>query len=237
VIGFGRGRIVGLGRELDVLGRFHAKSLTPAAAGGIVRAMASNGNLPPSQLTVVPPGRLEKSAAAAWNAGPGKAGCKLLGPNSGYRTYSSQVYYWNLYTSGRGNLAARPGTSNHGWGRAVDLAAPWMRDWINKHGARYGWKKTEAPSEWWHVNYVGGYRPAPSPMRHVKGKKRARANKLQYHRRMAAQEAKTGKGKRYRKHVKYRNHYRELVERDARKSKGKEKRVLNRVLRDKDGRL
>ena len=72
--------------------------------------MASNGNLPPSQLTVVPPGRLEKNAAKAWNAGPGKAGCKLLGPNSGYRTYASQSYYWGLYTSGRGNLAARPGT-------------------------------------------------------------------------------------------------------------------------------
>ena len=72
--------------------------------------MASNGNLPPSQLTVVPPGRLEKNAAKAWNAGPGKAGCKLLGPNSGYRTFASQQSFWNAYVSGRGNLAARPGT-------------------------------------------------------------------------------------------------------------------------------
>ena len=45
--------------------------------------MASNGNLPSSMLTVVPPGRLERNAAAAWNAGPGKAGCKLARPQLG----------------------------------------------------------------------------------------------------------------------------------------------------------
>ena len=72
--------------------------------------MASNGNLPSSMLTVIPPGRLERNAAAAWNAGPGKAGCKLLGPNSGYRSYAMQSYYYSLYRSGRGNLAAVPGT-------------------------------------------------------------------------------------------------------------------------------
>jgi hypothetical protein len=26
---------------------------------------------------------------------------------------------------------------------------------IDRIGAGYGWAKTEAPSEWWHVNYVG----------------------------------------------------------------------------------
>jgi len=31
-----------------------------------------------------------------------------------------------------------------------------MRDWIDQHGARFGWRKTEALSEWWHVSYVGG---------------------------------------------------------------------------------
>jgi hypothetical protein len=72
--------------------------------------MASNGKLPDSTLTPIPPGKLENSAARAWKAGPGKAGCRLTGPNSGYRSYAMQVYYWNLYQSGRGNLAARPGT-------------------------------------------------------------------------------------------------------------------------------
>ena len=55
-------------------------SLTPGPSDTVPR-MASNGNLPSSVLTAVPPGRLENSAARAWSAGPGKAGCKLLGPN------------------------------------------------------------------------------------------------------------------------------------------------------------
>jgi D-alanyl-D-alanine carboxypeptidase len=199
--------------------------------------MASNGNLPSSMLTPVPPGRLEKNAAKAWNAGPGKAGCKLLGPNSGYRSYQMQQYYWGLYTSGRGNLAARPGTSNHGWGRAVDLGAPWMRSWIDRNGARYGWRKVEAPSEWWHVNYVGGFNPPPSPLRHLGRKQKSHANMLLYHRRQALQERKTGKGKRYRRHVKWRNHYRKLVVGDMRRAKGTQQKVLRRVLNEKDGRL
>jgi LAS superfamily LD-carboxypeptidase LdcB len=75
-----------------------------------------------------------------------------LGKDSAYRSYRRQVYYWALYKSGRGNLAAYPGTSNHGWGKAVDLAAPWMRQAINVRGARFRWRKTEAFSEWWHIN-------------------------------------------------------------------------------------
>jgi hypothetical protein len=70
-----------------------------------------NGNLPPSMLKPIPSGRLSNEAAAAWNAGPARAGLKPLGPNSSYRSYAMQEYYWNLYVSGKGNLAARPGSS------------------------------------------------------------------------------------------------------------------------------
>jgi hypothetical protein len=84
---------------------------------------------------------------------------------SSYRTYAEQVYLYRLYLEGRGNLAAVPGTSNHGWGVAVDLAAEWMRSWIDDHGARYGWRKTEAFSEWWHVNFIGGVGPFKPPFR------------------------------------------------------------------------
>lgn len=117
-----------------------------------------NGKFPDSALLAIPGGRLARGGAAeSWNAGPAKAGLRPLGDNSSYRLYSVQVYYWNLYQSGRGNLAAYPGTSNHGWGTAVDLAAMWMRAWIDAHGAQYHWAKIEAMSEWWHVNYTGGW--------------------------------------------------------------------------------
>ena len=40
-------------------------------------------------------------------------------------------------------------------GAALDLADPSMRNVIDEIGASYGWEKTEASGEWWHVNYVG----------------------------------------------------------------------------------
>ena len=30
-----------------------------------------------------------------------------------------------------------------------------MRTVVDQIGANYGWAKTEAPDEWWHINYVG----------------------------------------------------------------------------------
>ena len=202
--------------------------------------MASNGRLPASMLAPIPGGRLRKDAAAAWNAGPAKAGCRPLGPNSSYRDYSGQVYFWNLYTSGRGNLAARPGTSNHGLGVAVDLAAQWMRTWIDKNGRRYGWAKTEAPSEWWHVCFTGSWskpKPPPNPITKLPRHLQADASKLMYHRRMAIQQAKSGKGPKYRKHVKWRDHYRREVAKKHKKAKGQNKNILRRVLKDRDGKL
>jgi hypothetical protein len=119
--------------------------------------VAENGRLPKADLAPIPSGELAIEAAAAWNApgGPAAAGLRPTGPESSYRTRAEQEALYKLYLEGRGNLAAIPGTSNHGWGLAVDLAEPWMRTWIDEHGAPFGWRKTEAPSEWWHVNYDG----------------------------------------------------------------------------------
>jgi LAS superfamily LD-carboxypeptidase LdcB len=77
-----------------------------------------------------------------------------LGRDSAYRSYRRQLYYWQLYQSGRGNLAARPGTSNHGIGKAVDVARPWMAQALKVRGARFNWRKIEAFSEYWHWNYT-----------------------------------------------------------------------------------
>jgi peptidoglycan hydrolase-like protein with peptidoglycan-binding domain len=124
--------------------------------------MAENGRLTSGELAPITGGQLAKAAAGAWNAMNVEArrlGTELrpTGRDSSYRTYDRQVYYWNLYRAGKGNLAARPGTSNHGLGHAVDLATPKMRTLVDRIGKRYGWSKTEAPSEWWHVCYTGPY--------------------------------------------------------------------------------
>ncbi len=67
-----------------------------------------------------------------------------IGITDSYRTYESQVDLAErkgLYKNG--GLAAVPGTSDHGWGRSLDLkldnnALTWMRE----HGAQYGFRRT-----------------------------------------------------------------------------------------------
>jgi hypothetical protein len=123
--------------------------------------MATNGKLPSSSLTAIPGGRLRGDAAHSWNAMRSyiaeKEGVWIApaGSRSSYRHYADQEHFWNLWQSGRGNLAAHPGTSNHGWGLAVDVATPQMAALINKYGAPFGWQKqwSDAPSEWWHFKY------------------------------------------------------------------------------------
>jgi hypothetical protein len=125
--------------------------------------MSANGQLPASELAPIAGGQLSKDAAAAWNAMNAEARAKgrelrPTGSKSSYRTVAQQVELWNAYTAGTGNLAARPGTSNHGWGLAVDLATPEMRTMVDQIGAKYGWSKqwSDAPSEWWHLKYKPG---------------------------------------------------------------------------------
>jgi len=121
--------------------------------------MAQNGRLSASELASIPGGNLAIAAAAAWNApgGPGDAALVPTGSESSYRTLEGQEKQ-RAFWCGQGKCgnAAVPGTSNHGLGLCVDLKEPWMRTWIDEHGGEYGWCKTEAPGEWWHVNYVGG---------------------------------------------------------------------------------
>jgi LysM repeat protein len=104
---------------------------------------------------------LASNAAANWEAMRQESlsvyGIDLYpeGTLSGYRSYAQQLYLYNLYLSGQGSLAAVPGTSEHEYGTALDLAEPAMRTVVDQIGANYGWAKIEAPDEWWHINYVG----------------------------------------------------------------------------------
>ncbi len=132
--------------------------------------MSDNGRFADSDLAAVPGGRLAKEAAANWLALRAEGGKKLgiwispLGDRSSYRTFAEQEHFWAVFQSG-GNLAARPGTSNHGWGNAVDLASPpTMRKVVDGLGAPYGWRWGEAPSESWHVTYRGGGKADPSAL-------------------------------------------------------------------------
>lgn len=85
-----------------------------------------------------------------------------------WRPLERQEYFWNCYqTKGcnNGNLAARPGTSNHGWGIASDLkyhdgkhsreeAKLWAHDNASKFGLRFNLCnniRTGDCKEDWHI--------------------------------------------------------------------------------------
>lgn len=138
--------------------------------------MASNGRLTSAQLDSIPGGQLETHAAASWLRMRAYIGQKIgiwICPTSSrtaYRTYAEQLYFWKLYRSGRGNLAAQPGTSNHGWGLAVDVPTIQMAHAINRFGASFGWQKrwSDAPSEWWHFKYAPQYDTHKGQKPHVR---------------------------------------------------------------------
>lgn len=139
----------------------------------------SNGNLRSSALAPITTAangeqaRLRRDAAAAFMAMNAESqrrfGVTLQAPSArvAYRTVAEQQHFWDLYVSGRGALAARPGTSNHGWGLAIDLATPQMRKIVDSIGAKYGWAKawSDAPGEWWHLTWRQGKYPAVTDAR------------------------------------------------------------------------
>jgi len=120
----------------------------------------SNGMIPASKLCGLSSGhklRCDAAAAylqlaAAYRAQFGKTLCIT----DSYRSYASQV---DLYAR-KPSLAALPGTSNHGWGVAVDLCGG-----IDRFGTtQYQWMKKHAPAFGWvHPNWAeqGGSREEP----------------------------------------------------------------------------
>lgn len=82
-----------------------------------------------------------------------KEGVKI-GVTDGYRPYAEQVDLANrkgLYS--QGGLAAKPGTSEHGWGMAADLDLNGKAvDWMRINAGKYGFAEN-VPRESWHWAY------------------------------------------------------------------------------------
>jgi hypothetical protein len=124
----------------------------------------SNGNLDQAQLIAIGGGnhRLQPSAAAAYEAmvQAAKADGITWSITDSYRPYAAQVKVAQekgLYS--QGGLAARPGTSNHGWGTALDLGGganskgTKQNDWLVANAGRFGF--STIPREPWHWEYKG----------------------------------------------------------------------------------
>lgn len=54
-----------------------------------------------------------------------------------------------------GTKVAPPGSSNHGWGRAIDIFPEDVQKWIKDNGSKYGWCWGEVTSEPWHFTFCG----------------------------------------------------------------------------------
>ena len=182
--------------------------LFPVAKAAIPSWVAAfaNGQIPLDKLLKVAPlgsGYLIPEAAARWRSlqNAAQAAGFNLTMTGAYRSYDEQVslFETRYTTTGTGestktwngqkywlkrdmSMAAVPGTSNHGWGAAVDAAlggygtaarsvgedGGFMK-WIVAHAADHGWS-WEVQSEPWHLRMVAipaqvgaGYQvPAPT---------------------------------------------------------------------------
>ena len=99
------------------------------------------------------------NAYAVMQAAAAQAGVNLV-VVSGFRTMSEQQYLYSCYVNcncNSCNLAAKPGTSNHQSGHALDLntSSAGVYNWLSANGARFGFKRT-VPSEIWHWEWWGG---------------------------------------------------------------------------------
>lgn len=117
------------------------------AAWATSTAGYSNGNIPAEVLCSpsFAPGHLVRCDAAyhleELNAAYRAAFGTDISVTSSYRSYASQV----SVKASKGSLAARPGTSNHGMGQALDLGGG-----INQFGtAQYTWMRENAPAFGW----------------------------------------------------------------------------------------
>ena len=74
--------------------------------------------------------------------------------SSSYRSREEQERLYQAYLNGTGNLAAKPGSSNHESGLAIDFKnTSGAYDWLKKNAGRYGLKNL--PSEPWHYSTNG----------------------------------------------------------------------------------
>jgi zinc D-Ala-D-Ala carboxypeptidase len=135
---------------------------------GVRRPGKTNGALPESSLCTLFDGHTQLRADAAValarlnEAYVAKFGADMC-LSSGYRTIGQQY----AVKAQKGGLAATPGTSNHGWGLAVDFCTKETQGsrgtWLRENGPLYGlvnpsWALPggSGPHEPWHWEYLKG---------------------------------------------------------------------------------
>lgn len=152
-------------RKAEAASRSVTRTVLPGCSGEAPAGDASNGQIPDEWLCEIGIGghKLRADAAvsfaemnAAYKADTGKD----MAITDSYRTLESQV----SVAGRKPGLAARPGTSLHGWGIALDFgggaatASGEQYEWLVKNAGKYGWENPDwaksSKYEPWHWEYV-----------------------------------------------------------------------------------
>ena len=129
-----------------------------------------NGRIPAPALCPLPgdPGEILRCDAAAAFGQMSAAYAERFGTpisvTDSYRDYAGQV----RCRQEKGSMCATPGTSNHGWGMALDLGGGINRfgtaehEWMRANGGQYGWvhpawaQASGSKPEAWHFEFHPG---------------------------------------------------------------------------------
>ena len=152
-------------RKAQASSRSITRTVLPGCDGKAPTEQASNGQLPDSWLCKIGVGnhQLRSDAAiafaemnAAYKADTGKS----LAVTDSYRPLESQI----SVAARKPGFAARPGSSQHGWGLAIDFgagtasASGQQYNWLVKNAGKYGWENPDwaksSKYEPWHWEYV-----------------------------------------------------------------------------------
>lgn len=129
----------------------------------------ANGQVADGDLCELPKDgfHLRGDAAKAWWKLTGRYEERFGEPPCLTDAYRSLAAQQRLYASKPG-LAARPGTSNHGWGVAVDLCGGAQsfgtpeHEWLSANAEKVGWthpawaRRSGSKPEPWHWEFTGG---------------------------------------------------------------------------------
>jgi len=164
-LGAGTGTVTGAGAAAGTLATGPIRPAEVRAPGGYGKlqppadlAGYGNGRIPADALAPIGIGnhRLAAPAARAFQqmAADAARDGVTIGVTDSYRSYDQQVDLARrkgLYS--QGGWAATPGTSNHGWGMALDVDVDDRgQRWLRDNGWRYGWVES-VPREPWHWEF------------------------------------------------------------------------------------
>ena len=134
----------------------------PTNVNGRSLGVARNGIFTSANTDAIVGGRLWPEAAATWTLmraafiadGGAHDHFQPGGPASSARSIAQQEFFWRNQPP----PAARPSTSNHGWGIAVDIPYADAQAWLMRNG-RTGMAgandEGRRVGERWHMGYVG----------------------------------------------------------------------------------